>query len=171
MPDPPGEPPPAEGTAELAALTAALARAVPAKSATNLLVGTWNIRAFDRYTPTWRSAAGDSPIRDRSNVFAISEIVSRFDVVAIQELRRSATAFLTMLERLGPDWAFLTSDVTEGDLGNNERLAFVYDTRRLRPSGLACELVTAPRAAGLPTDGFGQFARTPYAVSFARGTT
>ena len=43
-----------------------------------------------------------------------------------------------MLNRLGPDWAFLTSDVTEGDLGNNERLAFVYNTSRLRPSGLAC---------------------------------
>jgi hypothetical protein len=47
----------------------------------------------------------------------IAEIVSRFDVIAIQELRRSATVFLAMLDRLGPDWAFLTSDVTEGDLG------------------------------------------------------
>src|SRR3954447_4414256 len=176
MPDPPGEPPPAEVTAELAALSAALDQVVPAKTATNLLVATWNIRAFDRYTPTWRSTAGDSPIRDRSNIAHIAEIVSRFDVIAIQELRRSATAFLAMLDRLGPDWAFLTSDVTEGDVGNNERLAFVYDTRRLRPSGLACELVTAPPAppaplaAGVPADGFDQFARTPYAVSFARDT-
>ena len=100
--------------------------------------------------------------------------MSRFDVIAIQELRRSATGFLAMLDRLGPDWAFLTSDVTEGDLGNNERLAFVYDTRRLRPSGLACELVTAPRvplAAAVPAGGFDQFARTPYAVSFARDAT
>ena len=170
MPDP-DEPPPAEVTAELAALSAALDRVVPAKTATNLLVATWNIRAFDRYTPKWRSAAGDSPIRDRSNIAHIAEIVSRFDVIAIQELRRGATGFLAMLERLGPGWAFLTSDVTEGDAGNNERLAFVYDTHRLRPSGLACELVAPPRAAGLPTDGFDQFARTPYAVSFARDTT
>ncbi|MDT0353957.1 endonuclease/exonuclease/phosphatase family protein [Pseudonocardia charpentierae] len=137
-------------------------------------MATWNIRGFDRYTPKWRSGPGDSPIRDRSNIAHIAEIVSRFDVIAIQELRRSATAFLAMLEVLGPDWAFLTSDVTEGDPGNNERLAFVYDTRRLRPSGLACELVTAPHAplaAGVPAEGFDQFARTPYAVSFARGTT
>jgi hypothetical protein len=112
------EPPPPEVTAELAALSAALDRVVPAKTSTNLLVATWNIRAFDRYTPTWRSAAGDSPIRDYSNIAHIAEIVSRFDVIAIQELRRSATAFLAMLDRLGPDWAFLTSDVTEGDLGN-----------------------------------------------------
>src|SRR5690349_19079604 len=138
MPDP-DEPPaevPGEVTAELAALSTALDRVVPARTATNLLVATWNIRGFDRYTPTWRSVAGDSPIRDRSNIAHIAEIVSRFDVIAIQELRRAATGFLAMLERLGPDWAFLTSDVTEGDPGNNERLAFVYDTRRLRPSGL-----------------------------------
>src|SRR4051794_22989818 len=134
MPDP-DEPTPAEVTAELVALSAALDQVVPARKATNLLVATWNIRAFDRYTPTWRSVTGDSPIRDRSNIAHIAEIVSRFDVIAIQELRRSAPAFLAMLDRLGPDWAFLTSDVTEGDLGNNERLAFVYDTRRLRPSG------------------------------------
>jgi hypothetical protein len=119
------EPPPPEVTTELAALSTALDRVVPAK-ATNLLVATWNISAFDRYTPTWRSTAGNSPIRDYSNIAHITEIVSRFDVIAIQELRRSATGFLAMLDRLGPDWAFLTSDVTEGDAGNNERLAFVY---------------------------------------------
>jgi hypothetical protein len=105
MPDPPGGPPTTEVAAELAALSAALDQVIPAKTATNLLVATWNIRAFDRYTPTWRSAAGDSPIRDYSNIAHIAEIVSRFDVIAIQELRRSATAFLAMLDRLGPDWA------------------------------------------------------------------
>src|SRR4051794_27637304 len=104
MPDPPAKPPPADVTAELPALSAALDQAVPPRPATNLLVAAWNIRAFDRYTPTWRSAAGDSPIRDYSNVAHIAEIVSRFDVIAIQELRRSATAFLAMLDRLGPDW-------------------------------------------------------------------
>ncbi len=171
MPDPNDGPPLPEVTAELAALSAALDQVIPTRTSTNLLVATWNIRAFDGYTLTWRSVAGDSPIRDYSNIAHIAEIVSRFDVIAIQELRRGATAFLAMLERLGPDWAFLTSDVTEGDAGNNERLAFVYDTRRLRPSGLACELVTAPHAAGMPTDGFDRFARTPYAVSFAHGTT
>jgi hypothetical protein len=89
MPDPPAGPPPTEVTAELAALSAALDQVVPAKSATNLLVATWNIRAFDRYTPTWRSAADDSPIRDYSNVAHIAEIVSRFDVIAIPRTCRS----------------------------------------------------------------------------------
>ena len=35
------------------------------------------------------------------------------------------------------------TDVTRGKAGNNERMAFVFDPRRVRPSGLAGELVVA----------------------------
>ena len=168
MPVPSASPAPADVTDELAGVSAALDRVVPAKAEDNLLVGTWNVRAFDRVNPKWRTAKGDVPIRDRSNVGCIAEIVSRFDVVAIQEVRRSAAGFLAMLDALGPDWAFLVTDVTEGDAGNDERLAFVYDTRRLKPSGLACELVV-PAPADEQPKLLDQFARTPYAVGFARG--
>lgn len=169
MPGPDLARPPAGVKKELDAFGAALDRVVPAKTKDNLLIGTWNVRAFDRMTPAWRSKAGDTPIRDASNVLAIAEVVSRFDVVAIQELRRTAEAFLAMMQVLGDDWAFVVTDVTAGR-GNNERLAFVFDTRRVEPSGLACELVVEPAkaAATVLTD---QFARTPYAVSFARGAT
>jgi endonuclease/exonuclease/phosphatase family metal-dependent hydrolase len=126
---------------------------------------------FDRFTSKWRSEQGDSPIRDRSNVLCIAEIVKRFDVVAIQEVRRSGTAFLAMLEELGENWAFMVTDVTEGDAGNDERLAFVFDTTRVQPSGLACELVVAPSEDMPNVRMVDQFARTPYAVSFARGAT
>jgi hypothetical protein len=69
---------------------------------------------------------------------------------------------------LGDGWAFLVTDVSRGPQGNNERLAFVFDRHRVRPSGLACELVVAAENAGIPEDALkGQFARTPYAVSFA----
>jgi endonuclease/exonuclease/phosphatase family metal-dependent hydrolase len=131
------------------------------------------VRAFDRMSPVWRSTAGASPIRDLSNVLAIAEIVRRFDVVAVQEVRRSAQAFLAMMTVLGQDWAYLVTDVTEGRAGNNERLAFVFDTTRLRLAGLACELVVAAadNAAVAPEVLTDQFARTPYAVSFARGGT
>ncbi|WP_086663420.1 endonuclease/exonuclease/phosphatase family protein [Lentzea kentuckyensis] len=162
--------PPAGVTKELDALGAALDQTVPKKTSSNLLIGTWNVRAFDRMNPVWRSKTGDSPIRDAGNVLAIAEVVRRFDVVAVQELRRTAGAFLAMMEVLGDDWAFVVTDVTDGHAGNGERLAFVYDRSRVRPSGLACELVVAPEkaTAGAMTD---QFARTPYAVSFARGAT
>jgi endonuclease/exonuclease/phosphatase family metal-dependent hydrolase len=111
---------------------------------------------------------GDSPIRDLSNLLCIAEVVRRFDVIAVQEVRRSARAFLAMMQVLGNDWAFLVTDVNRGRPGNNERLAFVFDRQRVRPSGLACELVVAAENAGIPEDTLkGQFARTPYAVSFA----
>jgi hypothetical protein len=50
----------------------------------------------------------------------IAEVVSRFDVVAIQEVRRSAQAFLGMMQVLGDGWAFLVTDVTLGAQGNSE---------------------------------------------------
>jgi hypothetical protein len=72
------------------------------------------------------------------------------------------------MKGLGSDWGFILTDVTRGQAGNDERLAFVFDLRRVRPSGLACELVLSDE--DLKVKGAGelvhQFARTPYAVSF-----
>lgn len=164
--------PPTDVAAQVSAYAAALDAVIPAKQSQNLLVGTWNVRAFNRVTPNWRSAPDDSPVRDLSNVLCIAETLRRFDVVAVQEVGTSGEAFLAAVRALGSGWAFLLTDVTLGNAGNQERLAFVFDQRRVRPSGLACELVVAPEEAGVSTDVLGrQFARTPYAVSFARGTS
>src|SRR4051794_19188679 len=99
MPDDISDVPPADVTAQVAAISAALDHVVPAKQpGENLLIGTWNVRAFDRVTPKWRSVIGDKPIRDLSNVLCITEVVRRFDVVAVQEVRQSAEAFLAMMQ-------------------------------------------------------------------------
>jgi endonuclease/exonuclease/phosphatase family metal-dependent hydrolase len=132
-------------------------------------VGTWNLRALGGLTEKWRSEDDDEPIRDLFDVRCIAEVISRFDVVAIQEIRGNLTALQTLLSALGPNWATIMTDVTRGKAGNNERMAFAFDLRRARPSGLAGELVvaietgTSVTASGLDR----QFARTPYAVSFA----
>ncbi|MGH9893988.1 MAG: endonuclease/exonuclease/phosphatase family protein [bacterium] len=156
---------------EHADLSAALDRVIPSKGRRrNMLIGTWNVRGLDRVTPKWRSQSGDSPIRDLSNILCIAEVVRRFDVVAVQEVRQSAQAFLAMMQALGDGWAFLVTDVTRGTAGNYERLAFVFDRRRVQPSGLACELVVAAEEAGIgETVLKKQFARTPYAASFVCG--
>jgi endonuclease/exonuclease/phosphatase family metal-dependent hydrolase len=164
------DPPPAEVTAELAALQTKITTMVPAKTPDNLLIGTWNIRDFDRIHSGWRSQPGNSPIRDLSNVACIAEIARHFDVLAVQEVRRTAQGLLAMMAALGPGWSYLVTDVADGSAGNNERLTFIFDTSRVTASGLACELVVAADAAGLPAGVLqGQFARTPYAVSFTRG--
>ncbi|MBG6185309.1 hypothetical protein IWX65_003288, partial [Arthrobacter sp. CAN_A214] len=96
----------------------------------------------------------------------IAEIVSGFDVLALQKVRRNTTVLQYLLGLLGTSWRFNTSDVTEGATGNGERLSYLYDTTRVQPSGLVGEIVLPP-ATGTPVP---QFARTPYAAGFTRGT-
>jgi hypothetical protein len=132
----------------------------------NLLVGTWNIRGFGRVYESWEENAG-SPKRNLRALACIAEIVRRFDVVAIQEVKRDTSGIRLLLDDfLGPSWGMIVSDVTAGSKGNAERLAFIYDKRRVQPSGLAGELVLPPRDEGDPVQ---QFARTPYIVGFQAG--
>lgn len=69
---------------------------------------------------------------------------------------------------LGENWSFLMTDVTKGPEGDYERMAFLFDTRKIKLSGLACELVVPEeQLKSIKPDALRrQFARTPYAVSF-----
>ena len=89
-------------------------------------------------------------------------------MIAIQEVVGDLRALRDMMRYLVDDWAFLMTDLTIGAAGNNERLAFVFDCRRVQPSGLACELVVPPEwLAQIDEHALTrQFVRTPYAVSF-----
>jgi endonuclease/exonuclease/phosphatase family metal-dependent hydrolase len=129
------------------------------------------VRAFGGVTEKWRSEPGDSPRRDLFDLRCIAEVISRFDIVAIEEAREDLSAVRLVLEALGDSWGLIATDVTRGRAGNNERLVFVFDTRRLRPSGLAGELVVAleEETDVTSSDLERQFARTPYAVSFTTG--
>lgn len=157
---------------EMQALRDALDDQIPPKrdTARNLLVATWNLKAFASLTEKWTAKQADSPKRDWRGLWAITEIISRFDVVALQEVKGNLKALRTMLKTLGPDWQFLMTDVTRGDAGNQERLAFLFDARRIRLSGLAAELVVPQEqleSGEISTDALRtQFARTPYAVGF-----
>lgn len=167
------DPPPADVAAEMAAVAAALDSAIPAKAAGKVLIATWNIRAFGNITRKWRSEDGDAPRRDLASALAIAAILSRFDVIAVQEVKSNLRALRDVFRVLGPDWSFVMTDVTYGGPGNDERLAFLFDTRRVRLSGLACELVVPEdidTPFSTPANAFQrQFVRTPYAVSFQSG--
>jgi len=166
------DPLPQEIAAELADLRAALDKDIPAKVLDyNLLVATWNIRAFGDLTEKWKSSPNDSPKRDLHALRCIAEIVSRFDVIALQEVRANLKALRHMLKLLGPNWGLILTDVTKGDRGNGERLVFLFDTRKVQLSGLASELVVPQeQLANIAPDALDrQFARTPYAVSFRSG--
>lgn len=167
------DPPPAVA-ADVEALRALLAT-VPAKQLErNLLIASWNLREFGRLARTWAQPPESKPFRDLHAIRCIGEIVSRFDVIAIQEVQRDISALQALMVWLGSDWGLLMTDVTRGARAGSERLAFVFDTRRVRPSGLAAELVLAPEelegngAATLHE----QLARTPFACAFvSKGIT
>src|SRR3954451_24136590 len=144
-------------------------KGVPAEKGGNILVGTWNIALFGGLSKGGWETAG-SPKRNLSNLAWMAEIVSRFDVCAIQECKSELTALRTLIRALGPDWAFIVSDVTEGDPGNEERLCFVYDRKRIKASGMVGEIVIPREELGVHSSLDRQFARTPYAVSFAAGS-
>jgi endonuclease/exonuclease/phosphatase family metal-dependent hydrolase len=167
------DPPPPDVAADLVRLKQALDLAVPKQGDDNLLIATWNLRAFGSLTRKWHSGANDTPKRDLAAAICIAEIVSRFDVIAIQEVKADLRALRDLLRKLGPDWSFALTDVTYGDPGNGERLAYLFNMKRVKLSGLACELVVpedldSPYAT--PANAFQrQFVRSPYAVSFLAG--
>ncbi len=157
---------------ELKLLRDALDVTIPSKALDkNLLIATWNLRAFGDITEKWKARDNDSPKRDFHALRCIAEIISRFDVIAVQEARSNLKALRYLLKILGESWGLILSDVTKGAPGNDERLAFLFDTRRIKLSGLACELVVPKeKLSEISQDSLDkQFARTPYAVSFQSG--
>jgi hypothetical protein len=132
----------------------------------NLIIGTWNIRAFGEVYRNLEDNP-DNPKRNLRAMAYIAEIVRHFDVIAIQEVKRDTSGLkLLVNELLGPSWGMVISDVAGGPKGNNERLSFIYDKRRVEPSGLAGEIVLPPTSDGNPAQ---QFDRTPYIVGFQAG--
>ena len=101
---------------DLAALRASLdASPIPAKMLDrNVLIATWNIRAFGEVNPKWLPEATDSPKRSLGHILYIAEIISRFDVVAIEEVKHDLSGLRLLMQALGPDWGFILTDLTRG---------------------------------------------------------
>ncbi len=139
----------------------------PRRTDDNIVVGTWNIRHFGSLHQEWTENDG-SPKRNLRSLAYIAEIIRRFDVIAIQEIKRDTTALRVLVDEfLGANWGVVLSDVAGGPGGNNERLGYIYDRRRVTPSGLAGEIVVPPLGRLEPAE---QFDRTPYVVGFRAGT-
>lgn len=98
-----------------------------------LRLATWNIREFD---------SNKFGSRLDESFYYIAEIISRFDLVAIQEVREDLTALEKVVRILGKnDWSFIATDVTEGSGGNRERMVFVYNRKKVWFRNVAGELV------------------------------
>jgi endonuclease/exonuclease/phosphatase family metal-dependent hydrolase len=134
----------------------------------NLLMATWNIREFgtDKYGG-----------RRSESLYYIAEIIARFDIIAVQEVRKDLATLKKLMGILGSNYEYMFTDVTDGKAGNQERLTFIFDTRKVRFGGLAGEMVLAPLEQKDPTTGqvvvtpSKQLARTPYMCGFKAGWT
>ncbi len=99
-----------------------------------LRLATWNIREFD---------SNKYGKRLEESFYYIAEIMSNFDLIAVQEVRDDITALKKVIRILGPTWSYIASDVTEGTSGNRERMTFVYNKSKIWFRNVAGELVLA----------------------------
>jgi endonuclease/exonuclease/phosphatase family metal-dependent hydrolase len=99
-----------------------------------LRLATWNLREFD--SPSYGPRLSEA-------IYFIAEIISHFDLVALQEVRQDLEALDRVKRALGPNWEYICTDVTGGDRGNKERLAFIFDTTKVFFRGVAGELTVA----------------------------
>lgn len=138
-----------------------LSKEVPERTLEDtILLASWNIREFDNEKYGWRLP---------ESYQYIAEIISHFDIVSIQEVRSTRALDILCLV-LGGYWKYVVTDVTAGRRGNLERMAFVYDSRKIRFGGLAGELVLPPVKLGpkqyKPVT---QISRTPFICGFKSG--
>jgi len=115
----------------------------------NLVIGTWNIENLGHRHTT------------RALQY-IADIIERFDLVAIQEVKTNFKSLKKLMAMLPGEYDILVSDVT----GNWERFAFLFDRRTITPTGLAAEI--GFKVSGATHTGY-QLHRMPYAVSFRAG--
>jgi len=134
------------------------ARGIPAKQADRFLIATWNIANF-----------GAQQRRDSDHAL-IAEVLSWFDLVAVQEVRDNYGGLEDVRRKIGGSYAILMSDVA----GNSERMTFLYDASKVKPLELVAEIAIPPtqhKAIKLPgiTRAFQPFDRNPYLAAFEVG--
>ncbi len=152
---------PVDATREIAALRAhARTRGVPKRSKDTLLLATWNIANLGLQQ------------RGDADYDVLAEVISWFDLVAVQETNDNLAGIRAIKERLPASRRMLVSDAS----GNRERGAFIYDTRKVELLDKVGRLAIPPSdlkrikppGSTLPFPGFD---RGPYMAAFAtRGT-
>ncbi|MGB0840278.1 MAG: endonuclease/exonuclease/phosphatase family protein [Chitinophagales bacterium] len=148
----------------LLTLKRSLKAQIPVKTLdSRLLLASWNIREFDSTKYGQRTPEA---------IAYIAEIIRHFDLIAIQEVRRDLTGLNRLMKALGKNWNVIFSDTSEGQQGNQERFAFVYDNRKITMGGMAGRMIIPPKKdkdkVYQPQN---QLYRPPYLVSFEAGWT
>ena len=126
------------------------------KSDKNLIVATWNVKEF-----------GHTTQRLPETYFYFAEIISSFDLVALQEIKSSLDDLNILMRLLGNNWDYVMNDITEGKEGNSERSAYLFNNKRVEFAGLAGEIVLWDKLT--KNSSVKQLKRTPYITGFRSG--
>lgn len=132
-------------------------RKVPPRQAGKFLLGSWNIANLgDTKQP-----------RNDEDIAIIAELLSWYDVTAVQEVKEDLTDFRRVMAALPNNFKTVFSDMS----GNSERMVYVYDSERVDRLELAGEVAVpqgSHRHIKLPgiTQKFHGFDRNPFAVAF-----
>jgi hypothetical protein len=141
--------------AGLRRLRSKLVDAVPRRQRErNLLVATWALNRF-----------GQRPVLPES-LYYLAQVISAFDVVALQEIGRAMETLDRLLAILGPEWRYFVTDISgAGSAGNVERFAILYYHPRVAFRNISGEVVLPQ---DLLIDGH-QLALKPLLSVFRRG--
>lgn len=128
---------------------------IPAGTTKNLRIATWNIANLGAQE------------REEAHLKIIAEILSWFDIVSVQEVKENSEHFQKIVGIMGKQYSFVFSD--EG--GNNERIAFIYNNKKLTLLQEVAELAIPPAEfKSIKITGVAQtfegFDRSPYMASF-----
>jgi len=119
----------------------------------NLIIASWNIKEF-----------GHTTQRLPESFFYIAEILSYFDLIAVQEIKSGLEDLHIILRLLGDNWGYVVNDITEGDAGNSERSCYIFNKKRVQLAGLAGEIVLWDELT--KNSSIKQLKRTPYITGF-----
>jgi len=125
-----------------------------------ILVATWNVRDLNK--PMYG-------FRLEESMYYIAEILAHFDIIAIQEVYKDLKALNKVMSLLGPHWDYVFSDTTEGRRGNRERMAYIFNKRKVEFGGLAGQLVIPPLVVNKEVIPSNQVWRTPLICGFQSG--
>jgi endonuclease/exonuclease/phosphatase family metal-dependent hydrolase len=133
-------------------------RGIPPKRDDTLLLATWNVANLGAQERT----ATDHEL--------IAEIISWFDLVALQEANDNLSGIRAVRDQLPPSWRMQFSEAG----GNRERAAFLYDSSKVEPLEKTGRLAISPSDLGrIKLDGvsepFRGFDRGPYVGTFRAG--
>lgn len=130
-------------------------RFIPSSNSKNLLIATWNIANLG------------VQLREKNHYKIIAEIISWFDVIALQEVNDNTIGLREIQKYSDKKYKVIFTDTS----GNNERMAFIYNSQKLCLMEKTGEIaIAAEDLKNIKLPGinfkFSGFSRSPFLVTF-----